>query len=242
MNAVIEKFYRDSVKRKYGIYSTGLDRFLLIDDLDVWITLETANLISSKVPNVVYLMPYEEQTIDNLNCINYGIRDKRSQKMGNTPLIFTTQTPVLRTLSGENVLKTFDNSPDILDSEMFDELKKYIDFVHQYSYAIKFTEIFTKYEETDSFSKQYLDNSTSASFKHTVERSGLTDSIYFHIRNALYISNSIEEAENKIDSLWKQHSYDIPFVKDVFYKILNKEISEDIKNMPQSFNYSNYSG
>lgn len=243
MNKSILSFYKkENIKRKYGIYSTGLDRFLLIDDLDVWITLETANLLSSKIPNIVYMMPYEAEEIDNINCIEYGIKDKSTQKMGNTLLMFTTQTPVLRTLSGSGVITKFDEYPSLIDNDMLFTLKDYIDYVHKISFAVKFTETITKYEETDQFSKIYIDNETSNMFDHTVERSGLKDSIYYSIRKALYLSNSIQEAEIEIERIWLNHSSDISFIRDIFYKIIEKEQPAEFKDIKPSWLYSNYSG
>jgi hypothetical protein len=237
-NSITSVFEQNGKRRSYGVYSTGLDRFFLIDSYDLWTTLETANLLSSKIPNIVYLMPYEHEEIDNTNCFNFGITDHSTQKMGNTSLLFTTQTPVVRTLFGKGAIKWHDMLPEVLDPYMLFELKKYANFVHLHSYAIRLTETILKYEETENFSKSYID--TSAKFKTTHERSGLEKGIYFRLRQILYLSSSVEEAEKLINSVWETYSSNIPYAREKYYYFLEKTSNISLTPTPQD--YSNYSG
>ena len=239
MNKSIQKLYSFEQKRKYGIFSTGLNRFLLVDHLDVWIVLETANLISSKIPNVVYMLPYESNNIDNDNCLDFGISDKTGQKLGATPLLFATQTPVLRTLMGENVVVKNENS---VESQKVVELKQFVNYVHLHSYALNYTEAFTKYDETNSFAQKYLSKETLAHFKTTVENTGLDESIYFYIRQILYLADSIEDAESKLHRLWLEHSRDIPKVREIYFRLLEKEQPEDLLSLERSKSFTAFSG
>lgn len=243
MNQYIKNFYRsNNVNRSYGIYATGLNRFLLVDDLDVWIVVETANIISSKIPNIVYMLPYESDSINNLNCHEYGIQDISTQKMGDALLMFTTQTPILRTLQGDNVVIKQNNKIEIEDNFLFENILDYTNFVHLHAYAMNFTQMICKYEETDEFSKKYLGKDITSSFKSTIERSGLDESIFTKLRSILYYSSTKDEAKLKIEELWFNYSSAMPHVRNMYYKILQESQPEYFEKIPKPTNYSNYSG
>ena len=43
-------------KNANAIYAPGLDRFLLVDNYDLWLTMEVARILSSKIPTQVFLL------------------------------------------------------------------------------------------------------------------------------------------------------------------------------------------
>jgi hypothetical protein len=237
MNSYIENFYRSNNKRKYSLYTPGYNRFLLVDDLDIWMLFETANIVSSKISTIVYMLPYEETDISNDNCLNYEITNLSSQKIAGTPLIFASQTPLIKSIFGDNVIKKNNEHLDILN-----DAKKYVDFVHLHSYALNYTEFFTNYENNYNFSKKYLDEELLDTFRPTHERSTLKQGIFFNIRKILYLSDSIDEAETKLHKLWKDESADLPQLRELYFKILNKSQPEDLHTLVRSFNFTSYSG
>jgi hypothetical protein len=59
---------------------------------------------------------------------------------------------------------------------------------------------------------------------YPADRSKLVEGIFKEIKSILYLSTSIEEASTMIDNLWANNSVDQTWLRDGFYKILQKEI------------------
>lgn len=62
---------------KYGLYSYNLDRFLIVDSLDLWAVCETAKILSSKLALVVCVFstpPPNNFKIEN--CLCWDLNDK----------------------------------------------------------------------------------------------------------------------------------------------------------------------
>ena len=61
-----------------GIYCQSFDRWLLINNQDFWITLETARVLSSKIATTVYVFSHLD--IDNDDCLEYMLLNKTKEK------------------------------------------------------------------------------------------------------------------------------------------------------------------
>jgi hypothetical protein len=231
MTPFIDQVYQ----KRFGIYSVGFDRFVLVDDKDVWIMIEAAEILSSKISTVVYIIPDDESGLTSSNCAEFSLLDKRSQKTATTPLLFSALTPSLRTLLENSLVKT--------DSVIPDEVIEYSKFVYLHCFALNFTEAIAKYDENSKFSKKYLDNNWIKTLSINDTRDNLNGGLYFQIRKILYMSSSIIEAEEKINSLWFNHSGEQHWVRDLYFKIINKaqpEFFKNIKNDPTK--YTGYAG
>lgn len=231
MTPFIDRVYQ----QRFGIYSVGFDRFVLVDNKDVWVMLETAEILSSKISTVVYIIPNDSSDLTSANCTEFSLLDKRSQKTATTPLLFSALTPSLRTLLDNSLIRTDNTVPD--------EVTEYTKFVYLHCFALNFTEAIAKYDENAKFSKKYLDNDWISTLTINDTRDSLDGGLYFQIRKILYLSNSIIEAEEKINSLWFNHSGEQRWVRDLYFKIINKEQPEsfkDIKNDPTK--YTGYAG
>jgi hypothetical protein len=231
MTPFIDQVYR----KRFGIYSVGFDRFVLVDNKDVWMMLEAAEILSSKISTVVYIIPYDASELTSSNCTEFSLLDKRSQKTATTPLLFSALTPSLRTL--------LDNSLTRTESTVPAEVVEYSKFVYLHCFALNFTEAIAKYDENAKFSKKYLDKDWIKTLSINDTRDNLDGGLYFQIRKILYLSNSITEAEEKINSLWLDHSGEQRWVRDLYFKIINKEQPEFFKNIKNDpTKYTGYAG
>lgn len=64
------------VSKRYGLYSPGLDRFLLVDGLDLWGLHHAACLLASKIPTLVCIFQAGEPEFSNENCLNWSLTEK----------------------------------------------------------------------------------------------------------------------------------------------------------------------
>jgi hypothetical protein len=231
MTPFIDQVYQ----KRFGIYSVGFDRFLLVDDKDVWVMLEAAEILSSKISTVVYIIPNDATELTSLNCTEFSLLDKRSQKTATTPLLFSALTPSLRTLLENSLIRTDNNVPN--------EIIEYLEFVYLHCFALNFTEAIAKYDENAKFSKKYLDNTWTKALSINDTRDNLEGGLYFQIRKILYLSTSVAEAEEKINSIWLNHSGEQRWVRDIYFKIINKEQPEFFKNIKNDpTKYTGYAG
>lgn len=237
-------FYKNSrgEVRQHGIFAPGVDRFILVDDYDFWITLETAELLSSKIPTMVYMLPPTSNKITNLNCINHTILNKTQQKVGSSPLVVARQQPMLKFLYDQDELVEVGIPEDYKDparKQMLQTLQEFSIYVHKHVFAIRLTEAFYNPVNNLEFAKKYISSEWTANMKLKVDRSELENGVFFQLRNALYLSSNINEAENRIIDIWNISPPDQIYLMAGFYKILNKPIPEELTNritmLPESF-------
>lgn len=231
MTPFIENVYR----KNFGIYSLGFDRFILLDDKDIWIMLECAELLSSKISTVVYLVPKDNSEFSPSTCTEFSLIDARNQKTATTPLLFSALTPSIRTLLENSIIRKGSVVPA--------EIIQYANFVYLHCLALNFTEAISKYDENSKFAKKYLDPSWYSGLSLNDTRDDLPGGIYFQIRKVLHTASSIEEAEDKIYQLWLEHSADQSWVRDLYFKILNKQHPESFSSIKTNFRkYTGYAG
>lgn len=221
MNISLDKFYTGC----YAIYAKGLDRFILIDHYDLQATFQTAELLSSKIPLIVYSI--SNGTIPKDRCLFYGIKDKTTEKIGGSSTLVSGQTPVFRLLDINNVTDFGVQEDFKFNQDSLSKLINYANFVHQYSHALFLTE---KIFNNNSFIlKNIIKKETIEDLQTSTEQMIEADRIFLEIRNTLYISNSIDEASSKIENIWLDNSTDRAWMKDRFYRIMKMPT-------PKSFN------
>lgn len=235
-------FYHDhnGQRRDYGIYSPGLDRFLHISNKDLWMSFETANIISSKINTIVYVMPPGHDHINNENCINYSLFNKISQKVWTSNILVGRQSPVLKMLYPDDQIVDSGFPQDFINNqEVIDHLLLYIKFVYEQSAAIKISEVFYNHFNNKDFMDNYVDLETSEMLQSTKDWTGAN--VLRRIKNVLYLSNTPEEAEKKIIDVWKKYTSDIGFMIEGYYKILDKPVPTELENYIGIKSYKNHS-
>lgn len=216
-------------RRKNAIFAPGVDRFILIDDKDFWMTLQTAEILSSKLPTVVYILPPSAQDIDNYNCINYTIYNKTQQKVGPSPIIAARQHPVLKFLYDDDELVDNGVPEDYKDNTgILTRLTEYAQFVQQQVYVFNITEAFYNIVNTNRFANLYIDNAWLENISSKVDRTKFEKGAFFELRKILHLADSIAEAERKIIEFWKHNSTDQVYLMNGYYKVLNQPIPSEL--------------
>lgn len=216
-------------KRKNGIFAPGIDRFILIDDEDFWITLQTAEILSSKLPTIVYMLPTDDKNIDNKNCINYTIYNKTEQKIGPSDITSARQHPLMKFLYDSDLIVETGIPEDYKDNtEILENLISYTQYVQQQVYVLNITDAFYNVANTNKFSDLYIDNLWLKNISTISDRSNFKKGIFFELRKILYLSNTIEESEKNIVECWLNNSTDQVHLMIGYYKILNKPIPEKL--------------
>lgn len=89
------------VLKRYGLYSPGLDRFLLVDGLDLWGLHHAACLLASKIPTLVCIFKNGEPEFSNENCLNWSLSEKsKVVPRKQTPGIFLIESNSLCVFEG----------------------------------------------------------------------------------------------------------------------------------------------
>jgi hypothetical protein len=228
------KFYTGN----YAIYAKGIDRFLLIDKFDLNVTFLVAEILSSKLPVMVFILP---ASVDMQSPLNYSIKDKSSLKIGSSSFVVVKQTPVLRVITDTNNIEYSGVPEDYKNNlECLKEIEEYANFVKKYCHALLLAEKIYHFDSNYSFTKSVLPSDWLLDFKNPPDRSKSKDGIFFEIKQTLYISNSIYEAKNSIENIWINCSTDQYWLMEGFYKILNEPAPALLTNLV-SGNISIYS-
>jgi hypothetical protein len=224
-------YYFDDYKqrKRNGIYCPIIDRWLLIDEYDHSVTLETARILASKIASTVFVLPNQEIGIDNDNCLNYTLFDKTVQKKPGGADLFTSQIPVTRTLK-RNQIYDLGIPEDFKSAHRLDALKKlkrYAHLVHRCMYAISIVDQNQGSYNNFKFSSDFFPEQQK-NFEFYSDQSDYQYGILSEIKKILYFSNEIDNALNSIKTLWdSQKRIMIVRFKDQFYSVFNEQTNYD---------------
>jgi hypothetical protein len=225
--------YRDGAgaRKRYGIFSPGVDRFLLVDYEDIWATLQTAEILSSKLPTMVFILSPVSKDINNNNCLDYTIFNKSKIRVSNSPMVVSRQHPDVKFLTAEDLVTYAGVSEDYNTPDgllMLQRLKDYTNFVHDMVCALNITEVIYNSREVANFSSSYLKKSWDNQFTSIADRSSLENGIFAELRHILYMSSTIEEAEARIIDVWKNNSADQAHIMSGFYSMLKIKVPDEL--------------
>lgn len=192
--------------KKNGIYCPVIDRWLLIDDYDYSVTLETAACLSSKIATMVYVLPPNIGTMTNENCLNYILFDKTGEIKGRTPDLISGQTPIVRKFNDARQFINKGYPEDFKTEERIDilhRLKEYADFVQRIMYAIKICSVAINIHDTKTFSDTYFDPEIVKDVTTFYDVSTIDCGILNSVKKILYRSRSVEEATEEIIRVWQ---------------------------------------
>lgn len=149
---MIDRLYEH---RTNGIYCQTLDRWILVDDRDFWITLETAKVLSSKVATTVYVFPPHSK-MTNENCHLFSIWDKTAEKRDSSPDVILSQMPTLRVFREHNCIYDAGHPEDFLGSTVVEDLRDYVNYCHTVMTAVEISNALTAHKSFMQFSRTYL--------------------------------------------------------------------------------------
>lgn len=175
----------------YGLYSPGLDRFLIVDRYDLWTLFHAARLLSSKLPLVCYAFPPAGLSISN--CLKWTLVEKTTQLSSN-------QTPVLKALESPQDLVELGVAPDF--SEVAASLvrdQEFALFVLRATRAMRVTDAMLNRSAQDFFTRLSPDFKAAAPFRETIDDTSWPLGFVGAVERILYHSLSIEEALERLE-------------------------------------------
>lgn len=239
-NNIDNYFLSNSKHRGFGIYSLILDRFILVDDRDLMLVMKTANILLSKLQTLVYCLP-ADHPLTNDNCIDYSIHNKTNQKIATSAALVAGTYPLLRQLPNNATIVNSGVPEDFKSfQDQLSNIKNYAAFVNQCNYAINLTQMIFDFDSNNIYAKNFVPADWTEQFVIDQDRSNLPQGIFFELQKTLFLSQSIEEATDKIHKLWLDHSADQFWLRDGFYSLMEWEQPKELTEVKQTNLFSRY--
>lgn len=215
-----------------AIYSPGLDRFLLLDNFDLWITLETARILSSKLPTQVFLLGKDVLQFDNRDCLEYAVFNKADMAVNDS--MVGRQFSGISPLLDKNAVYKAGWPIDYVSTEkriQLTNLRNYSFFCLRAVYAVKIADALRNdlplAEILESVGCDDLAEHLSLPKDYSTSSRGLKKSIM----RILYLSQHEDQALTEIETLWMHEGKNLPNYRDTFHYILGLEASEQAKTV-----------
>ena len=131
-----------------AIYAPGIDRFILTESFNFLLTIEVAQILSSKLPTQVFILGNEVRDFSNLNCLEHTIADKRKYNITGSNILVARQTPVLHRAVDVNSVSRVGIPKDYSKGaarEYLFKLQEYGLFVLRCVHAIEYADAFCNY-------------------------------------------------------------------------------------------------
>jgi len=222
-------------KSSYALFSPGIDRFILVDDYDPWVMLETSQVLSSKISNIVYVLDQETKYFDNRDCLLHTTKHKVEEKIYGGPTVMShRQSSFMMKIRPNSIIEAgwpidFNKSDRI---EALLKLKEYSMFclrmIHSLNIAFNFKNPFPEKHYLENFFKDEYPKD----FIVRADNTTCTEGMVSLIKNILYSSNSIEDALDQIDQAWRTHSQnDILGFRQSFYFVAGLKQPNDLEKL-----------
>lgn len=215
-----------------AIYSPGLDRFLLLDSYDLWVTLETARVLSSKLPTQVFLLGKDVIEFDNKVCLEYSVFNKKDMSVNDS--MVGRQFPGVSPLLDKNSVYRAGWPVDYTSTEKrmeLSNLRSYAFFCLRSVYAVKIADALRNdlplAEILESVGCGDVAQGLTLPRDYSDSPVGLKKSIM----RILYLSQNEEQALTKIESIWMNEGRNLPNFRDTFHYVLGIEASDQAKGV-----------
>jgi hypothetical protein len=240
---LISAYYTLHFKKVNGntIYLPGVDRFLLADNFDPWITLETAEILSSKVPTQVVVLGEGIPGLSNLTALEHTIQDKTTMVIHGANILVARQTPSIRKLNGAGGVIEVGWPDDYTTSEskaMLLKLQEYGMFCLRVCHALKITESLHNVVPHKKYMDEYFSDMIPEEFAVPVDQTAFPKGLSRTIKHVLYMANDVEDALEKIENVWFEYSASTPLIRETFYKFVGLPIPSKLLGLALSHNYT----
>jgi hypothetical protein len=205
------QYYGNKESSNFGLFVPGIERFILVDCLDLWSVLHTAKLLSSKFQSLVF--PLNNETyIDLHTSLNYGI-------VRNIGFPTINQTPLLKErLMPEDIVHLGPPVDRLNDLEQLIKEQEYCYFALKMVQAVRIIDAL--YTNLDNrFYVRFFD----LNLDNNEDESGVRNGITTAIEKIVYFSSDIIEALQKLDDLFNkdvQKPYTMKIYKDKLFELL----------------------
>lgn len=240
---LISVYYTLHFKKSNGntIYLPGVDRFLLADNFDPWITLEVAEILSSKVPTQVVLLGEGIPGLSNLTALEHTIKDKTTMVIHGANILVARQTPSVRKINGaDSIIEVGwpDDYSSTNSKTMLLRLQEFGLFCLRICHAVKITESLHNVVPHKKYMEEYFSGMVPADFVVPVDQTSFPKGISKTIKHILYMANSVEDALSEIEKAWLEYSASTPLIRETFYKFVGMPMPSSLADLAFSHNYT----
>lgn len=199
MSSLLEKYYPSyNNDTYYGLYSPPIRRFLLIDYHNIFALFKTAQVLSSKINTVLFILPsqYKFPKMTNDNCLRFTFQHCKFQNESSGHSV--KQSPTATFLRADRSVKLVKaNLPAEFEDEKrrkkILETQNYAQYINNCMHAIMLTSIIHQQIHIEQEHNEY-----NSFLFNEPQQPTLTTQI-MHI---LTLANNINEAQDQIKTLW----------------------------------------
>ena len=213
MKNVLSSYYPGiNSKTYYGLYSPPIRRFLLVDDHNLFALYKTAQVLSSKMNTVVFILQEHSKfpKMTNDNCFKFGFQHHKFQfETSGDGLRQSPTAAYLRTDGSAKILKVglpAEFSHQDRKNKLL-ETQSYAKYVNCCMHAIMLTSIIYQQIHIEQEHNEY----NSFLYNQPLEPTLIT-----HMMNILTYAENIAEATAGVDAFWLKLGKDALLTK-VFY-------------------------
>ena len=237
----IHSFYGNNFGKRVNaniIYSPGIDRIIAVDSYDPFTAVESAQILSSKLPLLVgILTKNDDMGINNYNCLEYTLKEKTAQA-GSSSILVSRQTPLLKRLTG-GVVKV---GPTVEygegdRKEVLMQLHEYSKFVIQAWHAVKVLDLIFNIYPLGVYADDYFNDTIPAEFKTPYDNTNIATGtgVKQELKKILYRADTPEQALEQIEDLWASVP-DAVLFRNAWYQVLELPLPDRLKNITYSGN------
>ncbi len=218
-----EPFYGNMV-----LYSPGIDRVICLDQYDPFTAVESAQILSSKLPLVVGVT--RSQDIDPARCLEFSLRDKELM-FAFSSIFYSRQWPSFRRLTGGfEYLGWPTDYRDEPARGYLTQLRDYAEFVCQCVKAVKITNLIFNVLPMQQIVGQYLQQDWPVEVSVPADNTEALRGVSASILQILYDCDSVKSATAAINELWKTIP-DVVLYRNQFYQLLGVQQPDDVKGV-----------
>jgi len=240
-NSGFASFYGNSFGKRVNaniIYSPGIDRIIAVDSFDPFTAVESAQILSSKLPLLVgVLTKADDMDINNENCLEYTVKEKNAM-VGFSSILVSRQTPIFKRIQGgiQRVGPSVEyNEGD--RKEVLLQLHEYAKFVIQAWHAVKVLDLIFNIYPLGVYADDYFDNSIPPEFKTPYDNTNIPTEtgVKQEMKKILYRANTPAEALQQIEDLWATVP-DAVLFRNAFYQVLDIPLPDRLKDITYTGN------
>jgi hypothetical protein len=240
MNQLYKTVYDPA--RVNGIYCYGLNRFVLIDTDDIWITLKTAQILSSKIVASACVLPLgSSDIINNENCLLHTIISEEPENSKGV-----SQIPLLRIYNQLANIKSVGLPEEATDDRIMTaitELQEFGRYTNRVIYFLKFYEAMYNTESHGTILNELGNSRWTNELVCPMDLTRDQVSLNQQVQRILYLSNDLSDVRLQLTNMFKtytveNYSYNIvsryvaPLVTS-FYSDMEEPLPDDLTFMQE---------
>jgi len=211
----------------YIMYAPGFDRLLFVDHHDPYTAVETAQILSSKVPLVVGTLKTAPTFAEGKNCLEYTLKDKNLM-FASSSIFYSRQWPSFRRLNStvEHIGWPDDYTEEVAKEALL-ELQEYSIFVCNCVKAVRITNLIFNVLPISHIVNN-LNGVDTCGLSIPEDQTEVEEGISVSILRILYHAKNKKDAMQKINELWGKIP-DVVLYRNQFYQMIDEEQTDELK-------------